>query len=72
METRYQIRYYNSLVDQFEDRNLVEQNKIQKEIERYTELMRIEEYCSQCTVNALYAETNVSNVICESKQTSHV
>ncbi|XP_036222914.1 golgin subfamily B member 1 isoform X1 [Bactrocera oleae] len=58
IEMRYQIRYQNSLVDQFEDRNLIEQNKIKKQIDRYNELMRIEKYCSQCTVNALYAETN--------------
>lgn len=64
---RYQIRYQNSLVDQFEDRNLIEQNKIKKQIDRYNELMRIEKYCSQCTVNALYAETNVSTAINEIK-----
>ncbi|XP_011213613.2 uncharacterized protein LOC105233272 [Bactrocera dorsalis] len=58
IETRYQIRYQNSLVEQFEDRTLIEQNKIQKEIDRYNELMRVEKYCSQCTINALYAETN--------------
>ncbi|XP_018796467.1 PREDICTED: uncharacterized protein LOC108973568 isoform X2 [Bactrocera latifrons] len=58
IETRYQIRYQNSLVEQFEDRTLIEQNKLQKEIDRYNELMRVEKYCSQCTINALYAETN--------------
>ncbi|XP_011187463.2 uncharacterized protein LOC105215322 [Zeugodacus cucurbitae] len=58
IQTRYQIRYNESLVDQYEDSLSVEQNKTKKEIDRYNELMRIEKYCSECTVNALYAETN--------------
>ncbi|XP_053959289.1 uncharacterized protein LOC128863903 isoform X1 [Anastrepha ludens] len=58
IKLRYQLRYYNHNVEQFEDKQLIEQNAIKKQIEQIEKQMRTESYCSQCTVDALYAETN--------------
>lgn len=60
IQTRYQMRYYNNVVEQFEDEKAMKQNAMRKKIKDIENKISVERYCSQCTIDALYAEINVS------------